>query len=143
MSFGVRRSPEARADYSFKPKPLRGRPNSDVMSLNTFHLSADQIKPVAIGYGSCVATDRITVQGAAGGYCYRDDPDTSEDSGWRFFAGDESDEYANDPSNLAIYDVKTIANCDPSITALLEAPAGSALERDSSGEFVPVGGVET
>jgi hypothetical protein len=113
------------------------------MSLKTFHLTADQIKPVAVGYGSCFATDRITVQGAAVGYCYREDPDASEDSGWRFFAGDESDEYANDPSNLAIYDVNTIANYDPSITALLEAPAGSAFERDSTGKFVPVSGIET
>ena len=108
------------------------------MPHKTFQLAADQIKPVAIGYGSCLATNRITVDGAAVGYCYREDPDTPEDSGWRFFAGDESQEYTDDPDNLALYDVNTIANYDPAITVLLEAPPGSAFERDGSGQFVPV-----
>jgi hypothetical protein len=105
------------------------------MSLKTFHITADQIKPVAVGYGSCFATDRITVQGAAVGYCYREDPDTSEDSGWRFFAGDESDEYANDPSNLAIYDVNTIANYDPGITVLLAGRRETSTHRRGHRRF--------
>ena len=108
------------------------------MTLKTFKLAADQIKPVAVGYGSCLATDRITVDGYAVGYCYREDPDTPEDSGWRFFCGDESQEYTDDPDNLALYDVNTIANYDPDITGLLEAPTGSMFERDDSGRFVPV-----
>ena len=108
------------------------------MPHKTFQLAADQIKPVATGYGSCLATDRITVDGASVGYCYREDQDTPEDSGWRFFAGDESQAYTDDPDNLAIYDVNTIANYDPAITVLLEAPPGSAFERDGSGRFVPV-----
>jgi hypothetical protein len=113
------------------------------MTHKTFQLDAGQIKPVATGYGSCLATDRITVDGAAVGYCYREDPDTPEDSGWRFFAGDESQEYADDPDRIAIYDVNTIANYDPDITHLLEAPPGSAFERDGSGRFVPVAADET
>jgi hypothetical protein len=108
------------------------------MTDKTFRLSADQIMPMAVGHGSCLASDRITVDGAAVGYCYREDPDTPEDSGWRFFAGDESQEYTDDPDRFAIYDVNTIANYDPDITALLEAPYGSAFERGGSGRFVPV-----
>lgn len=51
-------------------------------------------------------------------------------------SGLESDEYLNDPDNLAIYDVNTIANYDPDIIPFLDAPIGSAFERNSeSGQF--------
>jgi hypothetical protein len=67
---------------------------------------------------------------------YRERPDFEEDSGWRFMSGLESDEYLNDPDNLAIYDVNTIANYDPDIIPFLDAPIGSAFERNSgSGQF--------
>jgi hypothetical protein len=93
---------------------------------------------MAVGYGSCIATDRITVDGAKVGYCYRETPDDPSDSGWRFFAGDETEEYADDANNLALYDVNTIANYDSSIAPLLDAPAGSAFERDESGRLIPI-----
>ncbi len=80
-----------------------------------FLLSAEQIRPLATGFGSCLATDRIVVAGQKIGYCYREAPDSSEDSGWRFFAGDEPQEYIEDPSNLGLYDVNTIANYDPEL----------------------------
>ncbi|MCR6663815.1 MAG: DUF2185 domain-containing protein [Luteimonas sp.] len=102
------------------------------------HLSPDQLRPIAVGYGAAYATDRITVDGAKVGYCYREEPDSELDSGWRFFAGDESQEYADNPDNIALYDINTIANCDPSITAILESPAGSAYERDDTGQLVAV-----
>jgi hypothetical protein len=38
------------------------------------------------------------------------------DSGWCFMSGDESQEYMDDDSNHAIYDVNTIANYSPDIT---------------------------
>ncbi len=71
------------------------------------------------------------------GFMYREAGDNELDSGWHFFAGDESDEYCDDPANFAIYDVNTIANYDRDIIPLLEAPLGSAFERDpASGRFV-------
>ena len=79
--------------------------------------------------GSCYATDEITVKGNLVGFMYREQPDNPTDSGWRFFAGTESQEYVDDPNNLAIYDVNTIANYDPEISPLLDAPIGSAFER--------------
>lgn len=103
-----------------------------------YRLAADQLRPVAVGYGSCYATDRITVDGAKVGYCYREAPDNDVDSGWRFFAGDETPEYMDDADRIAIYDINTIANCDPEITALIEAPVGSAFERGDDGGFVAV-----
>ena len=105
-----------------------------------FALAASEIKALAEGRGSCIASDRITVAGLGVGFMYRESPDDDLDSGWRFFSGEESQEYADDPANFALYDVNTIANYDPDIIAHLDAPAFSAFERDAgTGDFVPVG----
>ena len=62
------------------------------------------------------------------------------DSGRRFFSGEETQEYADDPANFSLYDVNTMANYDPQIVAHLDAPAFSAFERHSETlEFVAVG----
>ena len=99
-----------------------------------FKIAADQIKPIAEGYGGCIATDKITVEGYPVRFMYREAPDNELDSGWRFMSGFEDDAYMDDPDNLAIYDVNTIANYDPSIVPLLEAPEGSAFEKTPESE---------
>ena len=102
-----------------------------------FVLTPDQIKPLAEGFGGCFATDAITVDGNPVGYMYREEADFDEDSGWRFLAGLESQKYLDDANNTGIYDVNEIANFDPDIIPLLEAPEGSAFERDEeTGAFV-------
>lgn len=104
-----------------------------------FKLGKDEITPVANGYGSCIATDQITVEGWPVGFMYREQPDNCIDSGWRFMSGFESDEYMNNPENHAAYDVNTIANYDPSIIPFLDAPIGSAYEKSpESGHLIPV-----
>jgi hypothetical protein len=109
------------------------------MSTKQFRLRADQIMPLAQGHGACFATDLITVNGHQVGYMYREAPDHPSDSGWRFMAGVESQDYLDNPDNLAIYDVNTIANYDPKIVPLLDAPIGSTFERDrQSNEFVQI-----
>jgi hypothetical protein len=116
--------------------PVRSKKVAD-NSDRKFRLRADQIKPVAVGYGGCFATDMITVDGCGVSFMYRQEPEFKVDSGWRFFAGLESQEYLDNPDNITIYDVNTIANYDPDIIPLLEAPVGSAFERDgTTGEFV-------
>lgn len=109
------------------------------MSGKRFFKDPDTFKPLATGLGSCFASDRITVDGCKVGYMYReqpDDPGHPTDSGWRFFAGDESDEYAPDPNNFSIFDVNTIANYDPEITVFLEAEYGTAYAIDERGRFI-------
>ena len=110
------------------------------MSKNkTFRLQPEQIKPLAEDYGACIASDAITVEGQKVGFMYREDPDNDVDSGWRFLSGTESDEFLDDPENLGLYDVNTIANYDGDIIPLLDAPSGAAYERDpETGEFVEV-----
>lgn len=43
--------------------------------------------------GHCIATHAVREDGAAVGFMYRETAQFAEDSGWRFFSGDESDEY--------------------------------------------------
>jgi len=108
------------------------------MNEKRYRLRADEIREVAPGRGSCVASEEITVAGERVGYMYREMPDTDVDSGWRFFSGSESQEFADNAENFGLYDVNTIANYDASIISLLDAPPGSAFERDGAGAFVPV-----
>ena len=109
------------------------------MAKKQFALRADQIKPLAKGRGGCLATDMITVDGCKVGYMYREQPDNDIDSGWRFMAGIESQKYLDDANNLQIYDVNTVANYDQEIIPFLDAPTGSAFERERhSGKFVEV-----
>jgi hypothetical protein len=104
-----------------------------------FRLRADQIKPVATGYGGCIATDMITCEGRKVAFMYREAADRDVDSGWRFLSGFESDEYMDNPDNHGVYDVNTIANYDPEIIPFLDAPVGSTFERESgTGPFVEV-----
>jgi hypothetical protein len=70
-----------------------------------FALDPSSFKPLAEGRGSCQATDRITVDGKPVGFMYRELPDNDIDSGWRFFSDGDTQEYADDPANCAIYDI--------------------------------------
>ena len=103
-----------------------------------YHVKAEDVKhllPDWEGADGCIATNRITVEGRKVGYCYREIPDGNWDSGWRFTAGDESDEYMDDPNNAGIYKLNTICNDDPDIIPLLHTPAPCAFERDENGVF--------
>ena len=105
-----------------------------------YHVKAEDVKsllPDWEGADGCIATNRITVEGCKVGYCYREKPDGDWDSGWRFTAGDESEEYMDDPNNAGIYKLNTICNDDPDIIPLLHTPAPCAFARDENGVFQP------
>lgn len=93
-----------------------------------FGIPREDIKQLATGNGGCFATDEILVHGKCVRFMYREAPDANWDSGWRFLAGNESQDYLDDPSNSDIYDVNTIANYDPRIIPYLQAPPGTAFE---------------
>jgi hypothetical protein len=100
-----------------------------------FALHAAELEKLATGHGWCIASDKIMVDGRKVGWMYREESSDELDSGWRFFAGDESDEYANDPKNFSLYDVNTVSNYDPAIVQFLDAPVGSAYFREGSGNL--------
>lgn len=103
-----------------------------------FFKSADELLPLAVGYGACIATDQITVDGKSVGYMYREEPpgDGGPDNGWRFFSGEEDQAYVDDSSNSSFYDTNTIANYDQSIIPYLNSPPGSAFGKEKGGTFV-------
>lgn len=97
--------------------------------MKNFKLKENEIKKIIELKGSCIASDRITVDGLKIGYMYRENPTTEVDSGWRFFAGDETEEYTNNPINFEIYDLNTICNYDNSIISLLNTNIGTSFEK--------------
>lgn len=94
-----------------------------------YKLEPEEIQRLIPKSGGCLATDKITVEGESIGFMYREKPDFKNDSGWRFLSGSESQVYADNSDNWAIYDTNTIANYDRTIIPYLEYPIDSELER--------------
>lgn len=88
-------------------------------------------------FGYVLATKMLVEGKRKVRYMYHEEPDNSRDSGWRFFCGDEDDEYVNDPNHLAMYDINTILAIDKSILPYLSCAVGAAMEReDENATFV-------
>ena len=107
-----------------------------------FAIPREELKEIYQGDGpqGCIATDRIVVDGAPVGYCWREEPDSGDeawDSGWRFTAGDESDAYMDDPDRSGVYALNTICNYDPDVIPLLDSEPGTAWSRGEDGVFRP------
>jgi hypothetical protein len=94
-----------------------------------YKLKSEEIEQLIPKIGGCLATEKITVEGEAIGYMYRENPDFKNDSGWRFLSGSENQDYADNSENWAIFDTNTIANYDRTIIPYLESPIESELER--------------
>lgn len=82
-------------------------------------------------FGYVLATKMLVEGKKKVRFMYRETPDNSQDSGWRFFCGEEDDEYVNTPENIAVYDINTILSFDKSITPYLNAAVGTAFEREN------------
>jgi hypothetical protein len=94
--------------------------------------------------GPILASDHIAKERRKVCWMFRQMPEHEQDSGWRVFSGDETQEYADDASHLAWYNASTIVAIDPSIAPYLDAPVGSAFERESGDEeFVAVSDFDT
>ncbi|MBV1857084.1 MAG: DUF2185 domain-containing protein [Nannocystaceae bacterium] len=90
-----------------------------------------------IGY--IIASHQVMTHGKPIGYCYREKPDGPEDSGWRVFSGEESQEYADDPNNFSMYNASTVVDLEPAVSRILGTPFPVTFERDArSDRFVQV-----
>ena len=73
-------------------------------------------------------------------FMYKEQADNVNDSGWRFFSGDEPQEYVDNADNIimcSLHDV--INNIDTSIVAHLDAEVGIAFERENENdEFLEI-----
>ncbi|NUP09746.1 MAG: DUF2185 domain-containing protein [Polyangiaceae bacterium] len=63
------------------------------------------------------------------GWMYREGPAEDVDSGWRFFSGADTEEYVNDPSNMAMFQLDEIARRHPDVIPYLHNPCNTAWER--------------
>lgn len=90
-----------------------------------------------IGY--VTVSDRVMRDGCRVGYLYREQPDSEDDSGWRVFAGDETQQYADDPNNFALYNATTLIALEPALASILTRDYPAAFERaGESSDFVEV-----
>ena len=81
---------------------------------------------LAVALDRCIATKTVTEQGEPVGFLYRETAVFEHDSGWRFFSGDETDEYTDNPDNFVVCSMSDITRNNPDIVPLLTRPEGSA-----------------
>ena len=81
----------------------------------------------------CFVTHRILEDGEKPRYAYREAPDREDDSGWRFLAGDESDDYMGDASNTSYIAVGKVLNLDRSLISIFDASTGRWSWNESEG----------
>ena len=87
-------------------------------------------------FGYVMATKMLVDNKRKVRFMYREETSDARDSGWRFFCGDETQKYTDNPDNIAIYDINTIISIDKSIKPYLKSAKGTALEReDENGVF--------
>ena len=115
--------------YKRPPKKLKLSP-AEIRMVLTDYQGGDKVV--------CIASDRITVDGCPVGYLYREQPinEQAPDSGWRIFAGDESESYMADATNFDFYHLNTICNYDQTIIELLNAPYGTEYRRGLTGRWI-------
>lgn len=80
--------------------------------------------------GFVIATKRVAEDEHKACFIYREAPMDPQDSGWRIFAGDEAQEYVDNPDNSGIYQPAAILMIDDSLRSLLMEPIGAAFERE-------------
>jgi hypothetical protein len=103
-------------------------------------MTGEPTRPIATRRIGCLVSKMILVAGHPVGLMYREEPRYDLDSGWCFLAGRESQEDRDDPARYAVYCLDRIADDDPEIIPLLDAPVGSVFKRDvASGRFVELG----
>lgn len=111
---------------------FKKKKNDDFLSIKIEKL-IDWNEPNGEG---CIVSDRITKEGFKVGYMYRETPDDGrQDSGWRFLAGDEDEDYMNDASNHHVFSINTICNYDRDIIPYIQAEIGSVYIRTGSNTF--------
>ena len=95
-------------------------------------------KHSAAALDRCIVTNTVAEQGEPRRFLYREAPVFENDSGWRIFSGDETDEYTDNPDNFSIVSLSAITADNPDIAPLLTQAEGSAWELNEDGEFQAV-----
>ena len=86
---------------------------------------------VGVGFVS----DRIAVDGKRVHHMVHSQEDDSGISGWFCLAGDEDQEYMQDPKNFSKMTLNSIVNFDPEVISFLTYPKGTEVSRGSDGRL--------
>jgi hypothetical protein len=101
--------------------------------MKKYKLEAKDIQRMVPSMGGVFASDMITLEGKKVDYMVRQEPEREADSGWIMYGGGETQEYIDDPTNVSIWDINTLANYDPEIIPFLTYPTGTEVERNDEG----------
>lgn len=77
-------------------------------------------------------TKKLLENGAKIGFAYREQPDNEYDSGWRFFTGEEDQEYVDNADNILFLPIADIIKIDDSIKGILENNYNTAYEKENN-----------
>ena len=84
----------------------------------------------------CFVTDRVSIDQDKICYMVREEPSKDNpDSGWRIFAGDETQEYIDDIDHTQVFSLNTVCNYDPEIIPFLDEPIGTVIVRNREGKL--------
>jgi hypothetical protein len=90
-----------------------------------------------------IVSARVARDGAPVRFLYREAPDRADDSGWRVFAGDETDEYSNAPGNAVVLPLRDLLDRDAELKQVFRTPAPCAFERkDAKASFGRIEGYD-
>lgn len=96
----------------------------------------DELEVKEEGFDNCIVSNMISIEGWKVGYMFRQTPSKKyPDSGWRFFKGDETEEYINTLGNTRASTLGEVSEYDPDIIPYLDSPVGSYLLRVSPNKF--------
>jgi hypothetical protein len=84
---------------------------------------------------AAIVSAKVIREGEEVRYLHREQPDHEDDSGWRIFAGDETQDYLDDPNNAAVVPLRDVLERDPSLEEILRTPQPCAFERSGGGRF--------
>lgn len=110
-----------------------GEPPTLPVPRKQYRLKGEDMERLVPGNARAMASDRITVDGLPVGRMVREVPSRPEDSGWRFFAGDEDAAYLAIAGNSSVFALNTVANYDPDILPYLETPPPCSLRKAPDG----------
>ena len=72
-------------------------------------------------------------------FCYREEPETADDSGWRFFSGEEDQQYSDSQENFVLCGLEAVVEVSPELNDLVELPWPIAFERSQlTGELLQI-----
>ncbi len=84
----------------------------------------------------CIVSNMISVGGWKVGYMYREKPSIKDDSGWRFFKGNEDESFTENADNFRIFTLSSLIDMDDSVVDYLQMNEGTSLIRIENNKFI-------